>query len=121
MKNYEKFERGQLCSYTAGYKRKDLYIFIGYNKKEVCLMDMWGYDFQVDLDFFDEEYIPVKMDFMFSYDKEWEGDLVMTDTELTALGFTRQSKSMWRKGDVTYQNGKFYRNGKEITREEALQ
>ena len=43
-----------------------------------------------------------------------------TDTELTALGFTRQSKSMWRKGDATYQNGKFYRNGKEITREEAL-
>ena len=41
-------------------------------------------------------------------------------TELTALGFTRQSKTMWRKGDVTYQNGKFYRNGKEITREEAV-
>ena len=40
--------------------------------------------------------------------------------ELTALGFTRQSKSMWRKGDVTYQNGKFYRNGKEITKEEGV-
>lgn len=39
----------------------------------------------------------------------------MTDTELHALGFTRQSKTMWRKGDVTYQNGKFYRQGKEIS------
>lgn len=41
--------------------------------------------------------------------------LTMTDTELHALGFTRQSKTMWRKGDVTYQNGKFYRNGIEIS------
>lgn len=44
----------------------------------------------------------------------------MTDTELHALGFTRQSKTMWRKGDVTYQNGKFYRNGKEIENYDPL-
>lgn len=40
--------------------------------------------------------------------------MTYTDTELHALGFTRQSKTMWRKGDVVYQNGKFYRQGKEI-------
>lgn len=39
----------------------------------------------------------------------------MNDTELHALGFTHQSKTMWRKGDVVYQNGKFYRNGIEIS------
>ena len=39
----------------------------------------------------------------------------LTPDQLLALGFTRQSKTMWRKGDVTYQNGKFYRNGIEIS------
>jgi len=44
---------------------------------------------------------------------------MFTGHELTALGFTRQSKTMWRKGNITYQGGKFYREGKEIQREEV--
>ena len=48
----------------------------------------------------------------------------MTPDELTALGFMRQSKTMWRKGNVVYQvsstGGRFYRDGKGISREEAL-
>lgn len=39
----------------------------------------------------------------------------MNEETLLQLGFIRQSKTMWRKGDVTYQNGKFYRNGIEIS------
>ena len=53
-----------------------------------------------------EEYEITKIKVSWEYDGTYE--------YMTALGFTRQSKSMWRKGDVTYQNGKFYRNGKEI-------
>jgi len=44
----------------------------------------------------------------------------MTEQELRALGFMRQSKTMWCRGNITYQNGKFYRESKEIKREEIL-
>lgn len=45
--------------------------------------------------------------------------MTYTAEQLLSLGFTRQSKAMWRKGDVTWQNGKFYRNGKEIDPQRA--
>ena len=44
----------------------------------------------------------------------------LTAEQLHALGFTRQSKSMWRKGDVTYQNGKFYDKDKKVIEGDEL-
>ena len=51
---------------------------------------------------------PAKQGKMFSVVFSYETSKIITDDDLN------------KQGVVTYQNGKFYRNGKEITREEAV-
>ena len=72
IENYKTFKKGQLVSHTDGYKRKDVYIFIGYNKEKVVLINMWGESYNVDLETFAENYQPIKLDFSFTRDEENE-------------------------------------------------